>query len=35
MGAAIIGGPVGISEHMDENLQVFSFKLDEDDKAII
>ncbi|KAH8592349.1 aldo/keto reductase-like protein [Bisporella sp. PMI_857] len=35
VGAVIIGGRMGISEHVDENLKVFSFKIDEEDKAKI
>lgn len=35
VGAVIIGGRMGISEHVDENVQAFSFKLDDDDKAMI
>jgi diketogulonate reductase-like aldo/keto reductase len=33
VGAAIIGARMGVSEHTEENLRVFSFKLDEADKA--
>ena len=33
VGAAIIGARMGVSEHTDENLKVFSFKLDEADRA--
>ncbi|KAH6667597.1 aldo/keto reductase-like protein [Halenospora varia] len=32
VGAVIIGARMGISEHVEENLQVFSFKLDQEDK---
>ena len=35
VGAVIIGARMGISEHVDENLQVFKFKLDEDDQTLI
>lgn len=35
VGAVIIGGRMGISEHVDENVKVFSFKLDAEDKASI
>ncbi|KAG9242917.1 aldo/keto reductase-like protein [Calycina marina] len=35
VGAVIIGGRMGISEHVDENVEVFSFKLDEEDKKTI
>ncbi|KAF4636974.1 hypothetical protein G7Y89_g1113 [Cudoniella acicularis] len=35
VGAVIIGGRMGISEHVYENLKVFSFHLDEEDKASI
>ena len=35
VGAVIIGARMGISEHIEENLTVFSFKLDEEDKAKI
>lgn len=32
VGAVIIGARMGIGEHVEENLQVFSFKLDQEDK---
>ncbi|TVY82946.1 Aldo-keto reductase [Lachnellula suecica] len=35
VGAVIIGGRMGISEHVEENVKVFSFKLDEEDQAAI
>lgn len=35
VGAVIIGGRMGISEHVDENVQVFSFRLDDHDKTLI
>ena len=35
VGAVIIGARMGISEHVDENLEVFNFKLDADDQASI
>ena len=35
VGAVIIGARMGISEHVEENLQVFTFKLDEIDQAMI
>ncbi len=35
VGAAIIGSRLGISEHIEDNLQVFSLKLDEDDNSAI
>lgn len=35
VGAAIIGARMGVSEHTEENLKVFGFKLDEDDQASI
>jgi aryl-alcohol dehydrogenase-like predicted oxidoreductase len=35
VGAVIIGARMGISENIEDNLKVFSFKLDEDDKASI
>lgn len=33
VGAVIIGARMGISEHVDENLEVFKFKMDEEDRA--
>ena len=33
--AVIIGARMGISEHTEENLKVFSFKLDDEDKHVI
>jgi diketogulonate reductase-like aldo/keto reductase len=35
VGAVIIGARMGISEHIEENLKVFSFKLDTEDKNSI
>jgi aryl-alcohol dehydrogenase-like predicted oxidoreductase len=35
VGAVIIGARMGISEHVEENVKVFSFKLDEEDKLAI
>lgn len=35
VGAVIVGARMGISEHTEENLKVFSFKLDEEDKLLI
>ena len=35
VGAVIIGARMGISEHTGENLKVFSFKLDQEDKSMI
>lgn len=35
VGAVIIGGRMGISEHVEENLKVFGWRLDEDDQKII
>jgi aryl-alcohol dehydrogenase-like predicted oxidoreductase len=35
VGAVIIGGRMGISEHVDENVKVFSFRLDDEDKSTI
>lgn len=35
VGAVIIGARMGISEHVDENLEVFKFKLDTEDQALI
>ncbi|CAD6457583.1 88330f61-7e73-476a-8972-baaa3f05151c [Sclerotinia trifoliorum] len=35
VGAVIIGARMGISEHIDENLKAFSFKLDVEDKEAI
>jgi len=35
VGAVIVGARMGISEHTEENLKAFSFKLDEDDKVRI
>jgi len=35
VGAVIIGARIGISEHVEENAKVFSFKLDEEDKKAI
>jgi len=35
VGAVIVGARMGISEHTEENLQVFSFRLDEQDQASI
>lgn len=35
VGAVIIGARMGISEHVKENLEVFTFKLDEADQAMI
>ena len=35
VGATIIGGRMGISEHVEENIKAFSFQLDEEDKAAI
>ncbi|PVH74313.1 Aldo/keto reductase [Cadophora sp. DSE1049] len=33
VGAVIVGARMGISEHVDENLEVFNFKLDGEDQA--
>jgi len=33
--AVVIGARMGISEHTEENLKVFGFKLDEDDQGMI
>ena len=33
VGAVIIGARMGISEHVDENLEVYKFILDEEDQA--
>jgi diketogulonate reductase-like aldo/keto reductase len=35
VGAVIIGARMGVSEHTDENLKVFSFKLDMEDQSAI
>jgi len=35
VGVAIIGARMGVSEHTEENLKVFSFKLDEADRTSI
>ena len=35
VGAVIVGARMGISEHIEENLKVFSFRLDADDRAQI
>jgi aryl-alcohol dehydrogenase-like predicted oxidoreductase len=35
VGAVIVGARMGISEHIHENLKVFSFRLEEDDKNLI
>ena len=35
VGAVIIGARMGISEHVDENLEVFRFRLDAEDQASI
>lgn len=35
VGAVIVGARMGISEHVEENLTVFSFRLDNDDKEKI
>lgn len=35
VGAVIIGARMGISEHVDENLTVFKFRLSEEDKEVI
>ena len=35
VGCVIIGGCMKISEHVDENVEVFSFKLDKSDPALI
>lgn len=35
VGAVIIGARMGIKEHVEENLQTFSFVLDGDDKQLI
>jgi len=35
VGAVIIGARMGISENIEDNLKVFSFKLDDEDKAAI
>jgi aryl-alcohol dehydrogenase-like predicted oxidoreductase len=35
VGAAIIGARMGINEHIEENLKVFSFKLDVEDQGKI
>lgn len=35
VGAVIIGARMGISEHIEENLKVFSFKLDVEDQGKI
>ena len=35
VGAVIVGARMGISEHTEENLKTFSFRLDDDDKSII
>lgn len=33
VGAVIIGARMGVSEHVEENLKAFGFKLDEEDLA--
>jgi diketogulonate reductase-like aldo/keto reductase len=35
VGAVIIGARMGVSEHTEENLKVFGFKLDQGDKDAI
>ena len=35
VGAVIVGARMGISEHVEENLTVFSFKMDEQDMGRI
>lgn len=35
VGAVIVGARMGISEHVEENLKVFSFKTDEEDRRKI
>ena len=35
VGAVIVGARMGISEHIEENLKSFSFKLDDEDKREI
>ncbi|KAG9228455.1 aldo/keto reductase-like protein [Amylocarpus encephaloides] len=35
VGAVIIGARMGISEHVEENLKVFAFRLDDEDKCLI
>jgi len=35
VGAVLVGTRLGISEHMDDNLRVFSFHLDAEDQYVI
>jgi aryl-alcohol dehydrogenase-like predicted oxidoreductase len=35
VGAVIVGSRMGISEHIDENLKVCSFRLEDDDQKLI
>lgn len=35
VGAVIIGARMGISEHIEENLKVFSFRLDDEDRELV
>lgn len=35
VGAVIVGARMGVSEHVEENLKAFGFKLDEEDLAEI
>jgi aryl-alcohol dehydrogenase-like predicted oxidoreductase len=35
VGAVIVGARMGISEHTEENLNAFTFRLDGDDQALI
>lgn len=35
VGAVIVGARMGVSEHVEDNLRVFSFRLDEEDMAKI
>lgn len=35
VGAVIVGARMGVSEHVEDNLRVFSFRLDEEEMAKI
>ena len=35
VGAVIVGNRMGISEHIEENVKVFSLRLDEEDQKLI